>query len=308
MVNKKILVTGSAGFIGSHLVDELVKQNYEIFCMDNHFPGWGNHYLNLKAHQINGDIRNFDSVDFATKNIDVVIHLAALSHVKTCLENPKLAYDINVGGTVNVLESCRKNNVKRVIIASSDHIFGRNPEIPVKETSRYEAANESDVYGMTKLFQLRLSQLYYKQYGLPVVITASGNVYGKNQSRPNLIPNFIYALKNNENLIIHGDGNQTRDFYNIIDLCKAYQLCIETPNIDGELFTFGSGIETSINYIAEILLELYPENKSKIVHIEETKLNAMNRMCIDYSKAKKILNWEPKIKLKEGLKMMVNNI
>ncbi len=305
---ERILVTGGAGFIGSHLVDKLVELGYETYSFDNHFPGWGNHHINSKAHQILGDLRNIEQVDFALTNMDYCIHLGAVSHVKTCLENPKLAYDVNVGGTINVLEACRKNNIKRIVVASSDHIYGKNPSmIPVAENDEYKAANDSDIYGMTKLFQLRVSQLYYKQYGLPVVITASSNVYSERQNKPNMIPNFIDAAIHNEDIIIHGDGEQTRDVYHINDLVNGYIKCLQTSRIDGELFNFGSGQEVSINKIANKIIELIPESMSKIVYIKETKLNAMNRMSLVIHKAKTFLNWKPKISLEDGLKDTIEN-
>ncbi len=299
--HKKILIVGSAGMIGSHLVDELIKRDYEVYGFDNHFPGWGNKHNNPLCYYINGDVRNYEQVDFATKNIDIVCHLAAISHVKTCLENPKLCMDVNCGGTINVLETARKNDVKKVIIASSDHIYGRNPHLPVSENNRLDALIESDPYGKSKAIQYIFGKMYFEQYGLPVVITASGNVYSSRQSKPNMIPNFIDAALKNEPLYIHGNGNQTRDLYYISDLIEGYIKCIETKNINGELFNFGSGHETSVNEIANKILEL-TESKSEIIHTKDISLNAMNRMLLYINKAKLYLNWEPTIDLETGLK------
>ncbi len=302
---EKILVTGGKGFIGSHLIDKLIELGYETYSFDNSQPGFGNHHLNPKAHLISGDLRNYGQIDFALTNVDYCVHLGAISHVKLCRENPKLAYDVNVGGTINVLEACRKHNIKRVVCASSDHIYGRNPNIPVKETNKFEAANESDIYGLTKLFQLRLCQLYYKQYGLSVVITASGNVFSERQSKPNIFPNFVDAALKNESIIIHNSGNQSRDFYFIDNLINAYHKCLITPNIDGELFNIGSGQEISVNFIAKKILEFIPESRSKIIHINNKKDNAMNKMCLDTQKAQKILNWNIIIPFEEGLKIAI---
>lgn len=306
MVNR-VLVTGSDGFIGSHLVDELIKQNYEVYGFDNHFPGWGNHYTNPKIYHINGDVRRYKDVEFAIKNIDYIIHLAAISHVSTCLNDPKMAFDVNVGGTVNILDACRKlGTVKRIIVAGSDHIYGKNPHLPASENNRLNALTEWDVYGKTKAMQVVLSKMYYDLYGLPVVTTASGNVYSSRQSKPNMIPNFIDAALKNEPLYIHGDGKQTRDVYHVDDLVDGYIKCVEFPaNIDGELFNFGSGYETSVNTVTNKILELIPESKSEIIHTKDITLNAMNRMYLYTNKAETWLNWRPKIYLEDGLKRTI---
>lgn len=301
---KRLLITGGSGFIGSNLI-EYLKDEYEIYSYDAHFPGFGNHIP--KSLQIPGDVRDLNQLEFATKNIDCIIHLAALSHVKTCWENPKLCININGGGTLNVLEACRKNDVKKIIIAASDHIYGKNPiQLPINEMHPMNALYESDPYGKSKALQYLFAKMYYDLYGMNIVITASGNVYGGNQSRPNVIPNFKYNLEHNEDLVIHGNGKQTRDFYHVSELCEGYRLCIENEHLRGELINFGSGIETSVNKIAETMMKLYPQSKSKIIHVEDTKLNAMNRMVLDAQKAKKILGWESKISLEDGLKMVVN--
>jgi len=303
---KRILVTGGAGFIGSHLIDELVK-NYEVYSFDNHLPGFGNKHINPLAHQISGDVRRYEDVEFAIKNIDYVIHLAAISHVSSCLNDPKLAFDVNIGGTVNILDACRKlGTVKRIIVAGSDHIYGKNPILPASELNELDGLYESDVYGQTKSMVVNISKMYYDLYDLPVVITASGNVYSSRQSKPNMIPNWIDAAIKNEPLHIHGSGNQTRDVYHIDDLVAGYIKCMETPEIDGELFNFGSGNEYTINEIANEILWL-TESKSKIIHTRDTTYNAMNRMCLNVDKAKKMLNWETTMNLRNGLKKTILN-
>lgn len=298
-------MTGGSGFIGSHLVDELVNK-YETYIFDNHLPGFGNKTTNPKAKLITGDVRRYEDIEFAMKNIDVVIHLAALSHVSTCLQNPKLCYDINTGGTINILECARKNNTEKVIIAASDHIYGKLPDyLPVDEVHPLKALNESDPYGQSKAMQAILSKMYYKTYGLQTIITASGNVFSERQSAPNVIPNFIKAALNNQNLIIHGTGNQTREMYHISNLTEGYIKLIETPNLGGELFNFGADNEMSINEIAQKVLELIPKSKSKIKYINDIKYNAMDRMAVDIKKAQKMLNYKVKVNFEDGLKKTI---
>lgn len=297
-------MTGGSGFIGSHLVDELIRKGYETYILDNHLPGFGN--KKTEANIINGDVRRYEDVDFAMKNIDIVIHLAAVSHVSTCRENPKLCYDINVGGTVNILEACRKNEVERLVVAASDHIYGKNPEyLPLNENHPLNALYETDPYGQSKAMQTVLSQMYHKLYALPVVITASGNVFSERQSIPNVIPNFITAALNDVDLVIHGDGTQTRDFYHVCNLVNAYILCMEDSYINGHLFNIGGENELSVNNIANKILEFIPESKSKIKHIDDIRYNAMNRMILNISKARNILGYEVKVDFEEGLRRTI---
>ncbi len=269
-------------------------------------PGFGNKPSNPKAILITGDVRRYEDIEFAMKNIDVVIHLAALSHVSTCLQNPKLCYDINIGGTINILEYARKNNSEKIIIAASDHIYGQNPNyLPVDEKHPLKALNEFDPYGQSKAMQAILSKMYYKTYGLQTIITASGNVFSERQSVPNVIPNFVKAALNNQDLIIHGTGKQTREMYHIDNLTEGYIKLIEMPNLGGELFNFGANNEMSVNEIAQKVLEIIPESKSEIKYINDTKYNAMNRMAISIKKAKEMLNYRIKISFEDGLKRTI---
>jgi UDP-glucose 4-epimerase len=302
----KILVTGGAGFIGSHLIDSLVK-NYEVYSLDAHLPGFGNKHINPLAHQINGDIRRYEDIEFALKNIDYVIHLAAISHVSTCINDPKLAFSVNVQGTVNLLEACRKqDNIKRVVVAASDHIYGKKPAmLPVCEKDEYKALYENDVYGKTKAMQAVIAKMYNDFYKVPTVVTVSGNVYSSRQSKPNMVPMFIDAALNNTPITIHGHGNQTRDVYYISDLVRGYIKCLETPRIEGELFNFGSGRELSVNDMASKIIEL-THSKSEIIHSGNDVYNAMDRMSLEIRKARILLDWRPKISLEEGLKLTIN--
>jgi len=303
----KILVTGGSGFIGSHLIDKLVDLEYEVYNFDNHFPGFGNKRINPKAIELHNDVRSFEAIDFATKSVDVVIHLASLSHVSTCLKDPKLCMDINVCGTFNILEACRKNDVERVIVAATDHIYGKNPDYyPIDEKHPWKAIYEADPYGQSKAIQAGISNTYYRTYGLPVIVTASGNVFSERQSSPNVIPNFIKAALSNEDLIIHGTGKQTRDIYHIDDLINGYISCINTKGIEGELFNFGSGIETSVNDLAQKILDFIPESHSIIKHILDTKYNAMDRMSLDSSKARKRIGFKISNDIDSGLKDVIS--
>lgn len=309
MVNKRVLVTGGKGFIGSHLIDKLIELGYETYSFDNSQPGFGNHYLNPKVHQIYGDLRNFEQVDFALTNMDFCVHLGAISHVKLCRENPKLAYSVNVGGTINVLESCRKHNIKRLVCAGTDHVYGsKNYEYqPIDELHPHNAILEDDIYGKTKSMAIEIVQTYNRLYNLPTVVTLSGNVFSERQNLPNVIPSFIQNALNNKDIIIHGDGEQTRDFSHISNLCNAYIKCIEISNIDGEMFNVGGENELSITQLAEKILELISESKSEITYVPgEMGHNIMEKMSLNIEKAKHLLGYKVITSFEDGLKQTIN--
>lgn len=300
---KKILVTGGNGFIGSHLVDELVK-DYEVYILDNFFPGFGR-YHNPKANLINGDIRNYDHVGFATSNIDTVIHLAAMSHVTNCYKNPLMAVNVNILGSANVLEACRMNDVSRVIMAGTDHIYGHeiSKKKKVSELHHYNGIRNGDTYAVTKSMTVALTDLYHREYGLPTIVTISGNVFSERQSKPNVIPSFIENALQDKDIIIHGDGEQTREFYHVDNLVHGYKLCIETPCIEGESFNFGGKYEISINDLSQKIIDMIG-SKSRIEHDLSTS-SGMNAMSLDISKAERILGYKVIIPFDEGLKRTI---
>lgn len=307
--NKKVLVTGGKGFIGSHLIDKLIELGYETYSLDNSQPGFGNHYLNPKVHQIYGDLRNFEQVNFALTNMDFCVHLGAISHVKLCRENPKLAYDINVGGTINVLELCRRHNIKRLIYAGTDHVYGsKNYKYqPIDELHPHNAIFEDDIYGKSKAFSVEMVQTYHRLYGLPTIIILSGNVFSERQNLPNVIPSFIQNALNNKDIIIHGNGNQTREFSHISNLVDFYIKCLEIPNIDGEIFNASGENEITINDLAEKILELIPESKSNITYIPDNQgHNIMEKMSLDIRKAKHLLGYKIITSFEDGLKETID--
>lgn len=302
---KRILITGGAGFIGNNLAKNL-KNDYEVYILDNHFPGFGTRTVS-HVNIINGDVRIPEQVDFATTNINTVIHLAAISHVTACKNNPKLAFDVNVRGTINVLDACVKNGVDRVIVAGTDHVYGSNldmNELPVLEHHSYAGIKE-DVYAVTKTMSVELTSLYHRLYDLDTITTFSGNVFGYGQSKPNAIPNFIDAALKNEEIIIHGNGLQTRDFYHVDNLVSGYRKCIEAPKVySGHSFNFGGEKEISIKHLAEKIVEMC-ESKSRIIHDLSTAAG-MKRMSLDISKAKNCLGYNVIVPFEEGLQKTID--
>ena len=226
----KILITGGAGFIGSHLCDYYVKKGDIVFCLDNFLHGNLTNIRHLLAYKnfklINGDVRDFDLVEKLMSGVDVVFHLAAQIHVDRSIIEPRLTYDINVVGTLNILEAARMVDVDKVIFASSSEVYGTAQQVPMNESHPLNAPHP---YGASKIAGDRLCYSYNKTYGMNVPIVRSFNVYGEKQKDSGyggVISIFTKKVSNNQPPIIYGDGKQTRDYMYIPDLVGGYDMVL----------------------------------------------------------------------------------
>ncbi len=251
-----ILVTGGAGFIGSHLVRWLVEQGHHVRVLDNLSSG----RLDLlgpaleSIEFIEGDIRNFSAVQAALNRIDLVFHLAALVSVVESVEYPLRTQDINATGTLHVLEGARRAGVARVVQASSCAVYGNTEKLPVAETERPMPLSP---YALTKLAAEQYGQLYTQLYELETVALRFFNVYGPRQDPASpyaaVIPRFIAKLCAAEQPLIYGDGQQSRDFIFVGDIVRALWSAATVPNIAGGVFNVGSGLAWSILELARII-------------------------------------------------------
>ncbi len=283
--NKKILITGGRGFIGSHLSKELSKDNIvKIFDIKD-----------------GKDIRKFDLLKRELKDVDYVFHLAALVSVEESMRKPIETVEININGGLNLLEASIRNNVKKIIFSSSSAVYGDLPGSPKKENAPLEPKSS---YAISKIIFEKLLKLFFETQGLKTTSLRYFNVYGPGQD-PNsqyaaVIPIFIKnALKNND-LTIYGDGNQ-RDFIFIKDVINANILAAESDSCG--VFNIGSGVETKINDLAKLIIEL-TNSKSKIKHVEKREGDVFQSLA-DITEAKK-LGFSPKYKLTDGLKESIN--
>ena len=299
---EKIIVTGGAGFIGSHIADALIEKGYEVHIIDNLSVGKKEN-INPKAILHIVDIRDKEKLMPIFKDAKYVFHEAAFPQVQYSIENPIETNDINVNGMLNVLEVSRINSVKRVIFASSSAIYGDQDTLPIGEDME---ANPLSPYGAQKYIGEIYCKLYSQIYKLETVCLRYFNVYGPRQS-PNgayasVIPKFVEFRKNSELLIITGDGEQTRDFVNVKDVVSANILAMKVNKGRNEGgINIGAGIQYSVNYIANLI---GGQTKYISPRIEPHDTQA------DVSKAKKLLEWEPKVNIGEGIKELKkeNNI
>jgi UDP-glucose 4-epimerase len=223
----RLLITGGAGFIGSHMAENFAKKGWEVVVLDNFLTGKRENIPD-KIEIIEGDIRDKSTVANAIKGCDAVIHLAALASVPASFKNPEETYEVNFLGTNNILEAAHQNNVKKVTFASSSAVYGDTQIFPITEEN---PDNPLSPYGVSKLLGEKICRFYNTAYGLPVVIFRFFNVYGPRQNPFSeysaVIPKFLSIIKDGGTPVIFGDGEQTRDFIYISDLVHAHELALE---------------------------------------------------------------------------------
>ncbi|MCM8766887.1 MAG: NAD-dependent epimerase/dehydratase family protein [Candidatus Omnitrophica bacterium] len=300
----KVLVTGGCGFIGSHTVDKLIEENYQVIVIDNLSTGFITN-LNKKAIFYNIDIRDKERLKeiFENNYFDYIFHFAAQINVRKGEEEPFFDVDVNIGGIINLLEIIKKNPPKKIIFSSTGGvIYGLTDILPTPETVE---PFPICIYGISKLTCEKLLYAYWKKYGINYVALRYGNVYGPRQnylSEAGVIAIFISRILSGKECIIFGDGNQTRDFIYIEDVISA-NIAFMNNDITG-IFNVGTGIETSVNRIFEIIREKIGKDCKKVYG--EEKKGELKRSCLSIEKIKKQINWLPKFSIEEGIEKTVD--
>jgi len=295
---QKIIVTGGAGFIGSHIVDALVGEGHEVHIVDNMSAGRKEN-INPKAIFHNVDIQDGEKLVEIFKGAQYVFHEAAMPRVQYSIENPIETNDVNVNGLLNVLEACRSNKIKRLIFASSSAIYGEPDVLPTREDM---PINPMSPYAAHKYIGEVYLKLYAKIYGLETVCLRYFNVYGLRMNPdgayPLVIGYFMKLVSQGKPLSITGDGTQTRDFVNVKDVASANLLAMKSDKVgSGEVINIGGGERFSINHIAELI-------GGKIEYIAP-RIEPHDTES-DITKAKELLNWKPSISLEEGIREIKN--
>jgi len=304
----KVLVTGGAGFIGSHVVNLLVNEGCEIRVLDNLTTGkLDNIQDNLnsgKVEFVKGDIRDVSLVTKSLSGINVVIHMAALVSVPLSIENPNLTFDINLLGTLNLLRSSIVKHIDRFVFISSCAVCGDPESLPVTEEAR---TNPISPYAESKLIGERYCLGFSERQLLQSVVLRFFNVYGPRQGMNDysgVITRFIDRCRKKQPLTIYGDGSQTRDFVNVKDIAEAILASTKSSKAKSEVFNIGSGKPTTINELAKAVLELTGSNSQ--IHYEKPRAGDIKDSYANITKAKKFLGYEPKVSLKEGLRVLLD--
>ncbi|KAF5426132.1 UDP-glucose 4-epimerase [Candidatus Methanomarinus sp.] len=306
----KILITGGAGFIGSHLCDKYVKNGDTVLCLDNFMNGNLmniRHLLNYRNFKlVNGDLRDFDLLEKIMRDVDAVFHLAAQIHVDRSIIEPKLTYDVNVLGTQNILEVARMYDVEKIIHASTSEVYGSAQYVPMDEKHPLNAPHP---YGASKIAADRMCYAYVETYGMNICIMRSFNIFGprqKDSGYGGVISLFTKRVLSNMPPIVYGDGAQTRDYTYVDDTVKAYDLILKNSKPLEEPINFGTGEEIKIIDLANKIIELCDkEGKIKPVHVEP-RPGEVKRLLANNSKANEILGWKPDYTIEEGLKKFID--
>ena len=306
----KIVITGGAGFIGSHIADACAKAGHEVTVVDNLDPYYSvdikkkNLELVLKnknAKYIRGDITKLKFLKrIIRKGTDYVFHEAAQAGVRISVENPFKPNEVNVLGTLNVLTACKDAGVKRLINASSSSVYGKVAYMPFDEKHPTQPVSP---YGVTKLAAEHYCRVFYEVYGLPTVSLRYFTVYGP-RMRPDLAINiFTGKMLKNEPITIYGDGKQTRDFTYIDDVVRMNLELLATDKANGLVMNVGSGNRISVNDLAENLKKI-TKSRSEINYSETQKGDAHDTLA-DVTLAGKILKYKPETDIYSGLKKYV---
>jgi UDP-glucose 4-epimerase len=293
----KCLITGGAGFIGSHLVNRLIKEGHKVVVIDNLSTGKKEN-LNPKAKFYKVDIKSSKiSQIFKKERFEIVFHYAAQISVRKSIKNSLQDAKINILGSLNVLENCKKFSVKKVIFPSTGAVYGNAEVLPTPED--YPELPLSP-YAISKLTIEKYLNYYYKNFNLLFLSLRLANVYGPRQNpqgEAGVIAIFLKKMLSKDQPIIYGDGMQTRDFIFINDVVEANILALKSNKVG--IFNIGTSKETNVKTIFKKLKEL---TNSKCTEVHGPPLPyEQKRSCLDYSKAKKILGWRPKYNLNEGL-------
>lgn len=299
----RILVTGGAGFIGSHIAEELVKQKHEVCILDDFSSGKIENIapFGKKIELIEGTITDKPTVDDVVKGCDYVFHEAAMVSVEESIKNPVKTWDINIRGTLLVLGAAYKFGVKRVVLASSAAVYGDTLALPKREDGSLAPKSP---YGESKHINEMNAQKYYKDYKLETVCLRYFNVYGPRQD-PNspysgVISKFISAALKKAPPIIYGDGEQTRDFVYVKDVVKANMLAMREKKAAGEIFNIGTGKETSINALWKEIKKLTKSRQNPVYH--QPRNGDIRRSFASIVKAEKLLGYKPRYALEDGLR------
>jgi len=304
----KALVTGGAGFIGSHIVDRLLKEGHEVIVLDDFSTG---HRSNLTEHKsltiVEGDISNFDTVKQCMQGVDWVFHKAAVASVPKTVNDPIGSTAVNYQGTLHLLEAARHGNVKRMVFASSAALYGDEPTLPKVETMCPVTLSP---YSVDKLASEFACGMYTKLYGVETVCLRYFNVYGPKQdpSSPysGVISIFTDKLKNKEVPIIFGDGEQTRDFVYVADVVEANMKAIQTKVGVGEYFNIATGKQITLNALLKVLSDIY--NVEFNVNYGEVRQGDIKESFASIDKAIEKLNWKPTVELTNGLKLLCESL
>ncbi len=301
--DKRILVTGGAGFVGVNLVRRLVQEGAGVTVLDDFFTGKPDDLSDLagKYELIEGSVTDRELVMRLVARAQIVFHLAARNIIAST-RNPYEDYATNIGGTLNVLLAAREFHPERVVYTSSASVYGNLRYLPINEDDRISLLTP---YAVSKYAGEGYCQAFYESYGVPVVILRYSNVFGTFQDPRNpycgVVSKFMERASVGLPPEIHGDGQQTRDFTYVGDAVEATLLAALSAKAEGEVFNVGTGIETSVNTLAHLVLGLYNLNMEP-THIDRRDIDNIRRRVVNVEKIRRVLRWTAAVTMEDGLR------
>ncbi len=303
----KYLITGGAGFIGSHIARALLSQGADVCVLDNFSSGKRENLKNLDVEIIEGDLRDADKVKAAVKGAEVIFHEAAFVSVPESMQKPQECFDVNVTGTSTLFEAARKANVRRVVIASSAAVYGDSEIMPLAEDTPLKQLSP---YAASKRVDEIYADLYTRSFGLEVAVLRYFNVYGPRQRPDSMyaaaVPIFIRRMLDNKPVTIFGDGGQTRDLVNVRDVVQANLLAAQHPAAPGQIFNVCTGVETRLLDLLDILYQIFP-NAPRHIHAE-ARAGDIYRSIGTPKKIMDTLGFKPQVSLADGVKEAVESM
>lgn len=307
----KYLVTGGAGFIGSNIVKTLLSLGEKVRVLDNFSTGKRENLLEYRINKnfelLEGDVRSFHIVRDAVKNVDYVLHQGALPSVPRSINDPITSNDVNILGTLNILEAAREFGVKRVVYASSSSVYGNNEDLPKNEEMPVAPVSP---YALSKYTAERYCQIYNQLFNLETVCLRYFNVFGPNQD-PNsqysaVIPKFIKLIAEKKQPVIYGDGEQSRDFTFVANNVEANILACTAPDASGKVFNIACGNRYTINQMVSLINKILSNDVIPIY--KEPRAGDVKHSLADITQAIKVLNYRVNVSFEEGLLLLIKHM
>jgi UDP-glucose 4-epimerase len=303
LTEQRVIVTGGGGFVGSNIVRRLLEEGASVVVLDDFYTGTEDNLPSAepKLAVVHGSVTDFDLVREVVKGASVVIHQAA-RNIIVSTRNPREDYEVNIGGTLNVLLAVREGGVRRMVYASSASVYGNPRYLPINED---DATDMLSPYAVSKFAGENYCKAFYESYGLSTTVVRYSNVYGQAQRPENpycgVVAKFFQAVVRGQPPRIHGDGEQTRDLTFIDDVVEATVLAAFSPKAEGQVYNVGTGRETTINQLARMIIEITGVEVEP-VYIDRRDIDNIRRRVLNIEKIRRELRWVPSVTLKQGLR------